>query len=102
MTTISRRTMLRGFGVSLGLPWLEAMMPRSARAASQAPKDPVRMAMLYMPNGVNTAHWSPEGTGRDFKLSPTLQPLASPLGPCVWPTISSCLPLLRVTSQDLV
>ena len=34
------------------------------------------MAVLYMPNGVNTAHWYPEGTGRDFKLSPTLEPLA--------------------------
>ena len=76
MTNISRRTMLRGFGVSLGLPWLEAMMPRAARGASQAPKNPVRMAMLYMPNGVNVAHWSPEGTGRDFKLSVTLEPLA--------------------------
>src|SRR4051812_2841765 len=76
MTTISRRTMLQGFGVSLGLPWLEAMMPRAARAASQAPKNPVRMAMLYMPNGVNIAHWSPEGVGRDFKLSATLEPLA--------------------------
>jgi len=51
------------------------MMPRLARAASQPVKNPVRMAMLYMPNGVNTAHWSPEGTGRDFKLSATLQPL---------------------------
>src|SRR5437764_10213451 len=75
MPTISRRTMLRGFGVSLGLPWLEAMMPRAARAASQAPKNPVRLAMLYMPNGVNTAHWYPEGVGRDFQLSKTLAPL---------------------------
>src|SRR5437879_13798403 len=36
---------------------------------------PVRVSMLYMPNGVNTSAWSPEGTGRDFKLSPTLEPL---------------------------
>ena len=34
------------------------------------------MAVMYIPNGVNVAHWYPEGTGRDFKLSPTLQPLA--------------------------
>jgi hypothetical protein len=73
---ISRRTLLRGAGVSLGLPWLEAMMPYSARAQSRAPRNPVRMAMLYMPNGVNTAHWYPEGEGRDFKLSATLEPLA--------------------------
>ena len=68
---ISRRSLLRGAGVALGLPWLEAMAP----AASKLPKDPVRLAVLYMPNGVNTDAWSPQGNGRDFTLSPTLQPL---------------------------
>ena len=75
MARITRRTLLRGAGVALGLPWFEAMMPRSARAASQLPKNPVRLAVLYMPNGVNVAHWYPEGVGRDFKLSTTLEPL---------------------------
>jgi hypothetical protein len=63
--------LLRGAGVTLGLPWLEAM------ASSTVPKPPVRLAALYMPNGVNTAAWTPQGTGRDFTLSPTLQPLAN-------------------------
>jgi len=72
---ISRRTLLRGAGVTLGLPWLEAMLPRQALAASSAPKSPVRLAVLYMPNGVNTAAWNPPGSGRDFTLSPTLEPL---------------------------
>jgi hypothetical protein len=63
---------LRGAGVSLALPWLEAMMPAAGAAKSELP---VRMAFLYMPNGVNTSAWAPEGTGRDFKLSPTLEPL---------------------------
>jgi hypothetical protein len=68
---LTRRTLLRGAGVTLGLPWLEAM------AATRVPaKPPVRMAMLYMPNGVNTNHWSPAGKGRDFELSKTLSPLA--------------------------
>jgi hypothetical protein len=49
------------------------MMPA---ATSSAPAMPKRMAFLYMPNGVNTSAWAPEGTGRDFKLSPTLAPLA--------------------------
>jgi len=71
---ISRRTVIRGAGVSLGLPWLEAMMPA---ATANAPALPRRMAFLYMPNGVNVNAWAPEGTGRDFKLSPTLQPLES-------------------------
>lgn len=72
---VSRRTLLRGAGVTLGLPWLEAMVPTSALASSKIPKSPVRMAVLYMPNGVNTTAWSPHGNGRDFTLSPTLAPL---------------------------
>ena len=79
MTTssrISRRTLLKGAGVALGLPWLEAMMPSTARAVQATNDNPVRMAMLYMPNGVNTAHWYPTGSGRDFTLSKTLEPLA--------------------------
>ena len=72
--TISRRTVLRGAGVALGLPWLEAMVPSSSMAASK-PTLPVRMAVLYMANGVNTSMWTPEGQGRDFKLSPSLEPL---------------------------
>jgi hypothetical protein len=73
--SISRRTLLRGAGVGLGLPLLEAMIPSSALAFSRMPRSPVRIAMLYMPNGVNTSSWTPQGEGRDFQLSPTLQPL---------------------------
>jgi len=73
---ISRRTLLRGAGVTLGLPWLEAMMPTTALAQSKVLKSPVRMAALYKPNGVNVAHWYPNRTGRDFELSTTLSPLA--------------------------
>ena len=68
---LSRRTLLRGAGAALGLPWLEAMA-----ATGNAPP-PVRMAFLYMPNGVNVPAWVPSGVGKDFKLSPTLEPLAA-------------------------
>jgi hypothetical protein len=51
------------------------MMPFSALASSAAPKNPVRMAVLYMPNGVNVSAWAPEKSGRDFTMSPTLAPL---------------------------
>lgn len=52
------------------------MLPSTAAAAvTGAASGPVRMAVLYMPNGVNTAMWAPEGQGRDWKLSPTLEPL---------------------------
>src|SRR5207248_4358908 len=54
--------------------WLEAMMP--AALAQSPQRNPVRMAMLYMPNGDNTAHWYPKGEGREFELSTTLEPLA--------------------------
>lgn len=66
---LSRRTLLRGAGVALGLPWLEAM------AAPTSGKPPVRMAALYMPNGVNPHAWKPATAGRDFELTPTLEPL---------------------------
>ncbi|MBV8819377.1 MAG: DUF1552 domain-containing protein [Acidobacteriaceae bacterium] len=55
------------------MPWLEAMLPRSVSAAQTRP--PVRLAVLYMPNGVNVEQWTPQGTGRDFQFSPTLAPL---------------------------
>ncbi len=76
MKPISRRTVLRGAGVSLGLPWLEAMAAANTTGAASS-KPPVRMAALYMPNGVNVPAWAPKGTGRDFELSPTLEPLAA-------------------------
>ncbi len=72
---ISRRTMLRGLGgVSLGLPWLEAMAAPSRLSTTARP--PVRVAALYMPNGVNVNAWAPLGSGRDYALSPSLAPLA--------------------------
>lgn len=65
---ISRRTILRGAGVSLALPWLEAM-------AAPTPQVPVRMAFLYVPNGANMGAWVPETTGPGFTLSKSLEPL---------------------------
>jgi hypothetical protein len=70
MKPLSRRMLLRGAGVSLALPWLEVM-----QAAPEKSKPPVRMAAMYMPNGVHPQMWTPEGEGRDFKLSPTLSSL---------------------------
>jgi hypothetical protein len=67
--------LLRGAGVTLGLPWLEAMIPAAGLASSRIPKSPVRLAVLYMPNGVNTNAWTPQGAGAQFELSPTLEPL---------------------------
>lgn len=72
---ISRRTVLRGAGAALALPLLDAMLSRSlAKPVETEP--PRRMAVLWMPNGVHPDQWTPEQTGREFQLSPTLQPLA--------------------------
>ena len=59
---LSRRTVLKGLGVSLALPWLEAMTPRSVLAAKSA-KHPLRMAMLYVGNGVRKRDWKLAETG---------------------------------------
>ena len=69
---LSRRTVLRGVGASLALPWLEGMLPASTKTSSRFP---VRMAVLYMPNGVREDMWTPEAKGREFTLPPTLAPL---------------------------
>jgi len=71
---ISRRTMLKGAGALLSLPLLDAMTPR-ARADDAARKHPVRMGVLYYPNGVNVTEFTPKGVGKEFELSPTLSPL---------------------------
>lgn len=71
-TPLSRRTVLRGLGASVALPFLDAM--QSVRANS-APQLPVRLGVLYMPNGVREDRWTPEGQGGDFKFSPILKAL---------------------------
>ena len=68
---ISRRTALRGLGAAVALPLLEAMIP-SAAGAEMAP---LRTAFLYVPNGVHMPAWTPQGVGREFELTPILQPL---------------------------
>ena len=59
-------------GATVALPFLEAM--QSLRAAS-APAFPVRMGILFMPNGVRQDAWTPAGTGTAWKASPILAPL---------------------------
>ncbi len=78
-TLISRRTVLRGFGTALALPWLEAMGNLTAWAAG-APASrtsPTRMAFVYVPNGKDMAFWTPKQEGAGFDLTELLQPLAA-------------------------
>lgn len=75
-TMLSRRTVLRGAGVALALPWLEAMQSRPVLAGGPPAERPVRLAALFFPNGVREDRWTPEAVGSDWQLTPQLQPLA--------------------------
>src|SRR6185503_16252315 len=66
--TISRRTILRGAGAAIALPWLEAM-------AGTPQKAPLRLAWIYVPMGVHLEAWIPTGDGAAFELGPTMEPL---------------------------
>ncbi|HTX38557.1 MAG TPA: DUF1552 domain-containing protein [Bryobacteraceae bacterium] len=70
---ISRRTVLRGAGVTMALPWLQSLQAFADTATP--PAFPKRFAVLFMGNGINENYWSAEGSGGDMKLSKTLSVL---------------------------
>ena len=70
---ISRRTALKGLGVTIALPYLEAMAPTSRAAAAAAAAAPRRLVFVYFPNGVKTEYWKSKGEGADFELGQTLK-----------------------------
>ena len=75
---LSRRTLLRGAGVALALPWMESLLPRSAVAATAAAR--VRYIPIFLPNGAihdSIDLWTPGGSGANWTLSPILQPFAA-------------------------
>ena len=72
---LPRRTVLRGLGATVALPFLDAMFPvlsTVARAATPAH----RFQAFYVPNGMAMEYWTPKGEGRAFEMSPILEPLA--------------------------
>jgi hypothetical protein len=74
---LSRRTVLKGIGTTLALPFLDCMLPRRARAEAAALAVlPRRLAFIYIPNGVHLPDWTPQTVGENFDLPPTLAPLA--------------------------
>jgi hypothetical protein len=70
---LARRTLLRGAGAALALPFLDAMTPRSVSAA--AAKGPLRSVFVFFPNGANMQFWTPTSTGDKYDLPSTLAPL---------------------------
>jgi hypothetical protein len=72
--SLPRRTVLRGLGATMALPFLEAMIP--ARRGLAAARPAHRFQTFYVPNGMAMEHWRPKGEGAAFELSPILEPLA--------------------------
>jgi hypothetical protein len=81
---LSRRTVLKGAGVNLALPFLTAMVPASTALAQTAAAPKIRTGFFYLPHGAimyNTSHgpsadrWTPTGSGANFKLNAIMAPL---------------------------
>ena len=66
---LSRRSLLRGMGASLALPALDAMVPSLAQ--------PLRLAFVYVPNGIIMKHWTPATEGRDYAMPAAMEPVAA-------------------------
>src|SRR5687768_7071129 len=78
---LSRRTMLRGLGVTMALPWLESLNvwgdePRGVAAGGPASEAPVRLAVLFSGNGFHSREWWAKGEGKSMELGQVLAPLA--------------------------
>jgi hypothetical protein len=73
---LSRRTLLRGLGVSMSLPLLDAMIPAGVALAQTAAAPRPRLGFFYFPHGAVMEKWTPAKTGRDFELNYINQALA--------------------------
>src|SRR6266700_105012 len=74
--SLPRRTVLRGLGATMALPFLEAMLPAFPRRGLAVAKPVHRFQAFYVPNGMAMEYWTPKGEGTAFELSPILEPLA--------------------------
>jgi len=72
---LPRRTFLRGMGTIIAIPMLDAMVPAIVRGLGLQPTAPVRLAFVYVPNGVVMNDWTPKATGKDYEFSRILKPL---------------------------
>ena len=72
---LSRRTFLRGAGVTLALPLLESMIPAATLLGQTAAKAQTRFGAIYFPHGAIMSLWTPTAEGSGFELTPILQPL---------------------------
>jgi hypothetical protein len=73
---IPRRTMLRGIGAALALPLLDGMVPALSALQKTAANPVRRFGVIYVPNGMMMANWTPASEGAGFELMPIMQPFA--------------------------
>ncbi len=75
--SLPRRMFLRGAGVALGLPFLDAMSPALAGPVNSATQRPIRLGFVYVPNGIIDlkGEWTPETVGKDFEFPATTKAL---------------------------
>jgi hypothetical protein len=72
---LSRRTFLRGAGVTLSLPLLESMVPALTPLRLTAASPQTRLGCIYVPHGATMYKWTPDAVGRDFAMTEILGPL---------------------------
>ena len=81
---LSRRTTLKGLGISMGLPLLDAMIPAATALAATAAVPKPRVGFFYIPHGMimdNTPYgkevdaWTPTGSGANFTLNKIMKPM---------------------------
>jgi hypothetical protein len=72
---LSRRTFLKGAGVTMALPLLESMIPAATPLAQTAGAARTRFGAIYVPHGATMYKWTPEKDGTDFQWSEILQPM---------------------------
>ena len=72
---LPRRTVLRGLGVTLGLPLLDAMVPAFSAVGRAAARPVHRFQAIYVPNGMAMDYWTPKTEGSGFELTPILSSL---------------------------
>jgi Protein of unknown function (DUF1552) len=75
--SVSRRTVLKGVGATLALPFLDAMVPAATALAKTAAQPSLRFGAVFVPMGERPSHWTPAATGAGFEFSPILKPLES-------------------------
>ena len=73
---LSRRTILRGMGTTLALPFLDSMLPAVSALAQSPANPPQRFGAVYFPNGAPMNYWMPKTTNGDLEITPILKPLA--------------------------